>query len=77
MRHWHENHRYSVKIENVADAIVLMNYNEANVAQARIAEQESRKWAREIGCNLVCAHCGQGSDDGRKSLVNHVRAEYV
>ena len=54
-----------------------MSHEEANVARARIAEQESRKWAQEIGCNLVCAHCGHGSDDGRKSLVRHVRAEYV
>ncbi|KJA27584.1 hypothetical protein HYPSUDRAFT_62657 [Hypholoma sublateritium FD-334 SS-4] len=75
VRHWLENHRLSVKIEVIADTMVLVNYDEANVARARIAEQESRKWAREIGCNLVCAHCGQGSDDGRRSLVNHVLAE--
>ena len=77
MRHWLDWHYYAIKIENAAGTIVLMSHEEANVAQARIAEQESRKWAQEIGCNLVCAHCGHGSDDGRKSLVRHVRAEYV
>ena len=77
MRHWLDWHCYSIKIENAADVIVLMSHEEANVARARIAEQEAHKWVQEIGCNLVCAHCGQGSGEGRMSLERHVWAEYV